>query len=254
MRESSPALALDLGLRRDDEEKVMGKRKPSLQSAPFRHPIQSPVQAARDSAPQRPIIERIAKGETMARHLLTAATILLAAGLAGCGDKTANGGNAAGSSAAGGSGASAKWNAADACSILDKADVAAALKQDVKETQLGLVHEAGTADAATSECSYIGADGSSLARLMTRWSPINDNTQASMDGARNAAAAALKAFSDKPIEDVPGLGKAAFLTPGIDSLTVFLDEARMITLTVDKVPDGASGKDIAIALAKKAGG
>lgn len=74
-----------------------------------------------------------------------------------------------------------------------------------------------------------------------------------MDGARNAAASALKAFTDKKIEDVPGLGKVAFLVPGVDSLTVFIDDARMITVTVQKVPAGGSGKDIAIALAKKAG-
>ena len=68
-----------------------------------------------------------------------------------------------------------------------------------------------------------------------------------------ATVSALKAFSDKPVEDIAGLGKAAFFVPGIDQLTVFIDDARMITLSLDKVPDGASGKDIALALAKKAG-
>ena len=147
----------------------------------------------------------------------------------------------------------AHWNATDACSILDKSHVAEALHQDVQEAQLGLVHQPGPVDAATSECHYISADGTSLATLMTRWSPINDNSAESIAGTRNAAASAMKAFSDKPIEDIPGMGKAAFFIPGIDALNVFLDDARMIVLTVQKVPDGAKGKDIAISLATKAG-
>ena len=181
-----------------------------------------------------------------------ATLMVLAAGLTGCGDAANTDRGGAGASVKG-SAVPAGWNAADACSVLDKAAVATALGQGVKDTQLGFVHEAGAADAATSECSYIGADGATLAIAMTRWSPINDNSSASMDGARNAAASALKAFSDKKIEDIPALGKAAFLVPGIDALTVFIDDARMITVTVQKVPEGGSGKDIAIALAKKAG-
>lgn len=184
--------------------------------------------------------------------LRVAVLAVLVSGLAGCGevpDKNSGGAKTAASAGA----APAGWNAADACSVLDKAAAGAVLGQTVTETRLSLVHEAGAADAATSECLYVGADGAGLATLMTRWSPINDNTQASIDGARNAAASAMKAFSDKQIEDVPALGKAAFLVPGIDSLTVFVDDARMVTVTVQKVPDGGSGKDIAIALAKKAG-
>jgi len=145
------------------------------------------------------------------------------------------------------------WNAADACSILDKAAVAEILGREIASTQLGLVHEAGSSDAATSECTYLDADGASVARLMTRWSPINDNTTDSIAMARSSTAATMKAFSSVPLEDVAGLGKAAFLAPNISQLNVFIDDARMIVVTVEKVPDGASGKDLAIALAKKAG-
>ena len=145
------------------------------------------------------------------------------------------------------------WNAADACSIVDKAAVAEILGREIASTQLSLVHEAGSADAATSECAYLGADGASVARLMTRWSPINDNTTDSIAMARSSTAATMKAFSSVPLEDVPGLGKAAFLAPNISQLNVFIDDARMIVVTVEKVPDGASGKDLAVALARKAG-
>ena len=145
------------------------------------------------------------------------------------------------------------WNAADACSILDKAAVAAILNREIPSTQLSLVHEADSATAATSECAYLGADGASVARLMTRWSPIKDNTTEAIAMARSSTAASMKAFSSVPLEDIPGLGKAAFLAPGISQLNVFIDDARMIVVTVEKVPGGAQGKDLAVALAKKAG-
>ncbi len=171
--------------------------------------------------------------------------------LAGCGSKGSDPDPASGAK---GARTNSAWNAADACSILDKAAVADILKREISSTQLSLVHEADGATAATSECAYLGADGASVARLMTRWSPIDDNTPETISGARSAAAAALKAFGGSAtIEDIQGLGKAAFLAPKIDQLNVFIDNARMITVTVEKVPEGASGKDLAIALAKKAG-
>lgn len=189
----------------------------------------------------------------MNKHLTLAATALIcAAGLTACSEKSAENG-ASGDTQAAGSAMPADWKATDACSIIDKAEMTSAIGQDVKETQLGLVHEPGTADAGTSECVYIAADDSRVASVMTRWSPINDNTPASIDGARNAAAAATKAFSDKPLEDIAGLGKTAFFNPAINSLTVFIDDARMVTVNVEKAPQGASGKDVAVALAKAAG-
>lgn len=186
------------------------------------------------------------------RQAISTIAMVCVLSLAACSDNSAEEDPAA-QSASTSADTPANWNAADACSILNKAAVAKALEQEVKETHLSLVHEAGAIDAATSECTYTGAEGSSIASLMTRWSPINDNTQSSIVGTRNAAASALKSFSDKQIEDVPGLGKAAFFTPGIDSLTVFFDDARMITLNVQKVPEGKSGKDVAVMLAKDAG-
>lgn len=188
----------------------------------------------------------------------TFAVVLIVAGLTGCGQKAPE--PAAGSApdstpevAAAAPATTPAWNAADACSILDKAAVAEILGREIASTQLSLVHEAGSTDAATSECAYLGADGASVARLMTRWSPINDNTAESIAMARSSTAAAMKAFSSVPLEDVPGLGKAAFLAPNISQLNVFIDDARMIMVTVEKVPDGASGKDLAVAIAKKAG-
>jgi hypothetical protein len=65
-------------------------------------------------------------------------------------------------------------------------------------------------------------------------------------------ASTIKAFSDKPIEDVPNVGKAAFFVPKINQFNVFLDDARMVIITLPRAPD-ATAKDQAIALAGKAG-
>lgn len=184
---------------------------------------------------------------------LTAIAGLSLLALAGCGKGGSSDGAGAATQGAASAAGPAGWNAADACAILDKAAVAEILRQPVTEAQLSLVNEAGSATAATSQCVYVGAEGGTVATLMTRWSPINDNTPEAMATARSVAAAAIKPFSDKPLEDVPGLGKAAFLAVPISQLNVFIDDARMIVVTADKVPDGANGKDIAVALAKKAG-
>lgn len=190
----------------------------------------------------------------MAKQMgLTAIAGLSLLALAGCGKSGGSDGGGAATQGATSADGRAGWNAADACAILDKAVVAEILKQPVTEAQLSLVNEAGSATAATSQCVYVGAEGGSVATLMTRWSPINDNTAEAIATARSVTAAAIKPFSDKPLEDVPGLGKAAFLAVPISQLNVFIDDARMIVVTAEKVPDGANGKDIAIALAKKAG-
>lgn len=184
---------------------------------------------------------------TVVRFTLVSCVLALVA----CGQEAPNGGHS--SEASANVDVSSAWNGADACSVLDKAAAAAILKQELSGTQLGLVHEADGSTAATSECTYLGADGASVARLMTRWSPISDNTPAAIAGARSTTAATMKAFSSAPLEDIPSLGKAAFFVPKINQLNVFIDDARMIIVSVEKVPVGASGKDIAVTMARKAG-
>jgi hypothetical protein len=178
---------------------------------------------------------------------------IIAAGLAcillsGCGSSD-KGGDAAVAAAAGGM--PANWKATDACSIVDKGEMGEVMKSAVTETSLAMVHEPDTSSAATSECSYILADGG-RASVMTRWSPIDDNTAESIATTRSTMASTIKAFSDKPIEDVPNVGKAAFFVPKINQFNVFLDDARMVIITLPSAPD-ATAKDQAIALAGKAG-
>lgn len=183
---------------------------------------------------------------------------LIAAGLAasllaacGQGTKTEVVAEGTDESTSDGAGMPADWKATDACSIIDKAEMGAAMKSPVTETALSLVSEASGANAATSECSYTLADGGK-ATVMTRWSPIADHTPDTIATTRSAAAASLKAFSQKEVEDVPGVGIGAFLVPGINQFNVFLDPRRMVMITISSAPD-AEAKDRAVALAKAAG-
>lgn len=169
--------------------------------------------------------------------------------LAGCSggkeDAAASADGKAGASAAAGDG----WDASDACALLDKAAVGDALKDAVTETSLGFVNKAEGANAATSECTYRLASGGT-ATLMARKSPIADNTPEAIALAKSTTEKAMAAFSDKKIEDVPGLGIGAFFVPGINQLNVFLDDSRFVILTIGSAPnDGA--KDSAVALVGK---
>lgn len=168
--------------------------------------------------------------------------------LAGCsgGENSAK----AGDDGKGASGAAASgWDASDACALLDKAAVGTALGDSVTETSLAFVNKAEGANAATSECTYRLAGGST-ATLMARLSPIGDNSDAAIKQTREATEKTMAAFSDKKIEDVPGLGKAAFFVPGINQLNLFLDDSRFVILTISSAPN-ATAKDTAVGLIGK---
>jgi hypothetical protein len=166
--------------------------------------------------------------------------------LAGCGGEAEDG--AAGDSAAKVAAAN-DWDASDACALLDKAAVGAALGDTVTETSLAFVNKAGDASAATSECTYRLAGGST-ATLMARRSPIGDNSDTAIRQTRETTAKTMAAFSDKNIEDVAGLGKAAFFVPGINQMNVFLDDSRFVILTVGSAP-AATAKNVAVTLVGK---
>lgn len=174
--------------------------------------------------------------------------------LSGCGgaDTTANGA-ANGTApdvavAAPKGGMPADWKATDACSIIDKATMAQVLGTPVTETMLGIVNQPGAATAATSECTYMTGEG--RATVMTRWSPIADNTDDAINAAKATMKQTMAAFGGGEVEEVPGLGKRAFWVAKVDQLQSFISEDRMVLITV---PSGAGSKDKAIALAKKAG-
>lgn len=180
----------------------------------------------------------------------TIATLGLCLLLAGCG------GSQGGDQAAGSDGkvaaAASGWDATDACDRLDKAAVGTALGDTVTETSLAFVHQSMGSDASTSECTYQLAGGGK-ATLMTRNSPIADNTPEVMAMTKKTTAGAMAAFSSKPIEDVPGLGISAFFVPGINQMNVFLDDRRFVVLTIDGAP-ADKAKQIAADLVRKVAG
>jgi hypothetical protein len=179
------------------------------------------------------------------RKLALAITSVSIVVLAGCGGAGENEGNVQSKTNT----ATAGWNAADACSLLDKAAVGAALGDTVTEASLGLVNQASGPNAATSECTYLLESGG-RASLMTRNSPIADNTPEAIALARNATQKTVAAFTDKKIEDIPDLGIAAFFVPGINQLNVYIDDKRFVILTISSAPN-AGAKAMAVDLFKK---
>lgn len=143
----------------------------------------------------------------------------------------------------------ASWDATDACALLDKAAVGAALNDPVTETSLAFVREASGADAATSECTYRLTSGGA-ARLMVRNSPIADNTPEAIAVTRKGTEQTIAAFSDEKVEEVPGLGIAAFFVPRVNQMNVYLDSKRFLILTVDTAP-AETANTIAVDLARQ---
>ncbi|NIJ38500.1 hypothetical protein FHR22_003211 [Sphingopyxis panaciterrae] len=150
------------------------------------------------------------------------------------------------------SGRDAGWDATDACKLLDKAVLGAVLGDAVTETSLAFVHQPTPVEAATSECTY-RLKGGGTATLMARRSPIADNTPEAIAQARKTTESTMRAFSDKSVEDVPHLGKAAFFVPGINQMNVFLDDQRFLILTLGTAPDDRV-RDIAADLVRMAAG
>ncbi len=181
----------------------------------------------------------------MKSHLHISLLVSVAAMLAGCGSNDASPTPGADTT----DNAVATWNATDACALLDKAAVGAALNDAVTETSLAFVHQASGAEAATSECTYRLASGGA-ARLMVRNSPIADNTPEAIAVTRKGTEQTIAAFSDEKVEDVPGLGIAAFFVPKINQMNAYLDSSRFVILTVGTAPP-ESAKAIAIELVGK---
>lgn len=143
------------------------------------------------------------------------------------------------------------WDATDACALLDKAAVGAALNDPVTETSLAFVNEASGPNAATSECTYRLTSGGT-AMLMARRSPIADNTPEAIAIARKGMEETMAAFGGAVIEDVDGLGKAAFYVPKVSQLNVFIDDDKFVILTLATAP-AATAKATAVELVRKIG-
>lgn len=172
--------------------------------------------------------------------------------LAGCGGGAPGTGNATGDTAqkpeGGGSKPPAGWNAADACSVVDKAKMAAAIGKEVSETSLSLATESDGTTAATSECTYMLAEGG-RASVMLRWSPISDNAAGAIAQTHGALKQSVAPFGGS-VDTVDGVGKAAFWVAGIGSLNVFIGDDKFAIINL---PRGDKAKEQAIALARQLG-
>ncbi len=149
---------------------------------------------------------------------MTRTALIAALLLTGCGAPTPT--NTAAAPDIQPSGPAKRWDATDACAVIDKAAMAVALGTPVAEATVALVHPANGAEAATSECSYILQDGGH-ASVMLRWSPIADNNDAAIASTKNPLEATIKAFGGS-VTPVEKLGKAAFWVEKIGALNVFL--------------------------------
>lgn len=177
--------------------------------------------------------------------------IIAALLLAGCGSTATSGadaGNGTSDAATGGNKPPSDWNALDACTAFNKGAMTAILGKPVTATTLALVNESDGTTAATSECTYALGD-SGKASLMMRWSPINDNTEGSINTTRNTLQQTVKAFGGS-VEIIGDLGKAAFWVDLTNSLNVYIGEDKFLIINT---PSGPDAKSQAINVAKKLG-
>ena len=174
------------------------------------------------------------------RHVIAAAGLLA---LAACAQpsETSNGATAIGTA---GAAVALRWDAENACALLDKATVGAALGAAVESTRVDGVVQRTDKTAGFSTCYYQLKDGQQ-AVFMARQSPVPDNTPAAMRRARDEMAGAAG-----PVVDVIGVGRSAFWVPKMRTLFVFLGEDRYFSLVAPEL-DGKDPKTIALGLATR---
>lgn len=177
----------------------------------------------------------------MRRISVTAALLLVSA----CGGTPQGGGETATSVDTANSAAQAAgWSALDACATLGRDDAAATTGSPVVAAEITNKVEGGAGTASFSSCTFTFANGAKLA-LLTRESPVDDATPAAIEQARTAGG------TMPPATDVPDLGKAALWSDTLKGLQIFLDGKRYASINYIGLPDGDTGKDLAIDVAKK---
>lgn len=176
------------------------------------------------------------------RQFIGAAGLLM---MTACGQPGVNGNVQAAAEPAPTSVASDKWNAEDACSLLDKATVGAALGTEIVKVVPGPVTKGTDQTAGFSTCYYDLANGQRLA-FMARQSPGPDNTPEAMQRTRSELNEIVGM-----VEDVSGVGKSAFWVPKLRQLVVFLGEDRYFSLTMPRSVGDKDPKTLALGLATR---
>lgn len=166
----------------------------------------------------------------------------LVALLAGCGGAASDA--KTGTTGTSTTAAKSGWNPLDACATLGKDAAGEASGSAVTSAELSTVVEGTSATAAFSMCTFKFANGSQL-MLLTRQAPNADATPESIEKSRTADGTL------PPATDVPGLGKIAMWSDASKGLQVFIDDTRYLSINYFGLPGGATGKDQAIAVAKR---
>lgn len=146
-----------------------------------------------------------------------------------------------GSGAGGGGLASSKWQAKDACAMLDRAGVAAAIGQPITKVVPGDLSD--TDNATIDTCAWWYSDAGAVTLL------LRTSKSATMSDGDIAQARSGGGITP-PWTDVPGLGHAALWQKDMHSLQVFVDGTHYFTTAITRPPAGLDTKAAEIKLAK----
>ncbi len=119
----------------------------------------------------------------------------------------------------------AQWHASDACKLIDQPMLERAFATKVTKSWLVEGSRPSLAKMSGSRCFYTLADGSRVSVLM-RWSPASRYTPAKIATESAQFDKASAKLGGKPIETMPGIGRAAGLynAPGLTTLGVYVRE------------------------------
>ena len=147
----------------------------------------------------------------------------------------------------------AQWHASDACKLIEQPMLERTF--DTKVTKRWLVE--GSRPSATeisgSRCFYTLADGSRISVLM-RWSPADRYTPARIAAERARFDRSSAGPGGKPIETVPGIGRAAgFYSAGsLSTLGVYVRDDGYAAIEMHGI-ETARARASAITLARQLG-
>lgn len=164
-----------------------------------------------------------------------AGLVIWAVGLLACGGETANQGDTTATAAAPSVSGTAP---ADACELLPAADASTVFGETVRDSVALLMSEG---DRILSQCNYASASNPVVGSLMIRRSAPGETVEQGSKGAREAMTQ-----SGGTIEDVPGLGAAAFWGSG--QLHVWTDNGWYLIAS----PSASGGLAQARAMVEKA--
>lgn len=148
----------------------------------------------------------------------------------------------------------AQWHASDACKLIEQPLLERTFGTKVTKSWLvGGTTRPSTTGKSGSRCYYKLADGSSISVLM-RWSPADRYTPARIVVERARFDKSSARFGGKPIETVPGIGRAAgfYTAQGLSTLGVYVRDDGYAAIEMHGI-DAAKARASAITLARQLG-